>query len=406
MVARINHSKNIRKLLHYNEHKLEEGKAVLISANGYLKAMNDLSFNDKLKAFERNISLNQRTSKNTLHISLNFDPSEKLSDDTLSAIAARYMEGIGFGRQPFLVYRHDDAAHPHIHIVTTNIRHNGSRISLHQLAKRKSEPTRLAIEKEFNLVPATRQSIAASQRIFAVDPKVVNYGKSALRRAVANVLTEVLTRYQFTNLTELNALLSLHNIQADTGTPGSRLQQYGGLYYRVIDEEGKFIGQPLKASILPLSPTLQKLEELFIRNSTRRLPNEVKLKATLQDCIARAHQYNQPLQRLLYKARIRMVTSPSVAGRIPELIFIDQRHRCVCTGSALGPEFTPTNMLPLLRPQPGSDTPSLQLPCTTEEGTAQLQLLLATLLQPGNEPDYLPWQWKQHPKNKKKKRSA
>ena len=40
------------------------------------------------------------------------------------------MQGIGFGNQPYLVYQHHDAGHPHIHMVTANIQADGQRIKM------------------------------------------------------------------------------------------------------------------------------------------------------------------------------------------------------------------------------------------------------------------------------------
>jgi hypothetical protein len=85
---------------------------------------------------------NRRSKTNTLHVSLNFDKSEKLSADVLNSIACSYMEKIGFSEQPYLVYGHTDAAHPHVHIVTTLIQGNGKRIPIHYLGRNQSEAAR------------------------------------------------------------------------------------------------------------------------------------------------------------------------------------------------------------------------------------------------------------------------
>src|SRR4028118_1493788 len=88
----------------------------------------EMNFYDKLNRFQNLIELNKTATTNTLHISLNFDPSEKFKREKITQIASAYMEKIGFGEQPYLVYEHRDAGHPHIHIVTTSIQENGKRI--------------------------------------------------------------------------------------------------------------------------------------------------------------------------------------------------------------------------------------------------------------------------------------
>jgi hypothetical protein len=44
-----------------------------------------------------------------------------LSKEKITEIAVEYMDKIGFGEQPYLVYQHFDSGHTHLHIVTTNI---------------------------------------------------------------------------------------------------------------------------------------------------------------------------------------------------------------------------------------------------------------------------------------------
>ncbi|HWK03303.1 MAG TPA: relaxase/mobilization nuclease domain-containing protein, partial [Puia sp.] len=113
--------KNIAKTLQYNEQKLVQGTAECILAANFLKDISRLTPQDKLHCFQRRMELNERVTTNQ-HITLNFDPLDKLSNEQMQQIAKRYMKEIGFERQPYLVYRHHDAGHPHCHIVTTHVR--------------------------------------------------------------------------------------------------------------------------------------------------------------------------------------------------------------------------------------------------------------------------------------------
>jgi hypothetical protein len=165
MVARINTAKNISKVLNYNEQKCRQNRANILYASNFFKDTLDLIFYDKLNHFKKFISLNEKVTTNTLHVSLNFDPSEKLANDTLIAIANDYMKMIGFGDQPYLVYRHNDAGHPHIHIVSTNIRNDGSRISMHNLGKNQSESARKEIEFKYGLVRAQGKKLTEAAKL-------------------------------------------------------------------------------------------------------------------------------------------------------------------------------------------------------------------------------------------------
>lgn len=64
------------------------------------------------------------------------------------------MEQIGFSQQNFLVYRHEDSGHSHVHIITTNIQRTGERIDIHGIGYRLCEPARKALEEKYGLISA------------------------------------------------------------------------------------------------------------------------------------------------------------------------------------------------------------------------------------------------------------
>ncbi|RZK40735.1 MAG: hypothetical protein EOO90_14010 [Pedobacter sp.] len=154
MVARILTGKSIRGLINYNESKVTLGTAIPILASRFGLDIEELELRHKVARFEHLTKLNSRVKTNAVHIMLNFDPTEILSVEKLQTIAVEYMAGIGFGEQPFLVYKHEDANHPHIHIVTTNVKADSSRIDLHNIGRVLSEQTRKELELKYNLVKA------------------------------------------------------------------------------------------------------------------------------------------------------------------------------------------------------------------------------------------------------------
>lgn len=134
----IHSSSSLRNCLNYNEQKVRTGDARCLEAAYYPMDAGDMNFYQKLARLEKLTELNQRTKVNSVHISLNFDPSETLSEEKLKEIAAVYLEKIGFGGQPYLLYQHLDAGHPHIHLVTTNIKPDGKAINLNNLGRNQS----------------------------------------------------------------------------------------------------------------------------------------------------------------------------------------------------------------------------------------------------------------------------
>ena len=175
MVARILTGKSIRGLLNYNESKVENGSAELILAHRFGLDIETLRLRHKVARFEHLTKLNSRVKTNAIHIMLNFDPSEKLEVNKLQCIAGEYMDGIGLGGQPYLVYQHYDAGHPHIHIVTTNINADGSRLNLHNVGKTLSEKVRKKIEIEFALVKAEEMGVKNVLELHPADMQKASY---------------------------------------------------------------------------------------------------------------------------------------------------------------------------------------------------------------------------------------
>jgi hypothetical protein len=279
MVAVIKTGHSIHRILNYNENKVKEGAAECISASNYPMDAEKLSINHKLNRLLKQAALNKNVTRNSVHVSLNFDPNEKLSNEQLKAIADTYMQKIGFGEQPYLVYQHFDAGHPHIHIVSVKVRADGSRIDTQNIGRNQSEKARKEIEITYELVRA--ENMKKEYELKSAYTQKVQYGKSDSRRAIANVLDAVLNTYKYTSLPELNAILMQYNVMADRGSENSRVYQHQGLLYRILDEKGNSIGVPIKASSFHNKPTLKFLEERFSHNEAARQSHKARLRMSL-----------------------------------------------------------------------------------------------------------------------------
>ncbi|MES1223061.1 MAG: relaxase/mobilization nuclease domain-containing protein, partial [Bacteroidota bacterium] len=329
MVARINTGKSISKALNYNEKKLQQGKAEILISSGFLKEARDLNFYDKIKTFQKLTSLNERATTHSLHISLNFDPSEKLSNEKLIEIAGSYMDKIGFKDQPYLVYRHYDSGHPHIHIVSTNIKRNGKRISMHNMGRNQSETARKEIETEYNLVKAEAKKNTDIIHLAPIQATKILYGKGETRRAISNVLGPVLNQYKFSSLHELNAILILYNITADPGQDGSEIYANKGLTYHVLDEKGNKVGIPQKASSFFMKPTLSKLEKLFRENRSLKETYRKKLTVAIDWQLLKKPTTVEQLVKALEKEHITMILRRGKSDIIFGVTYIDHRSKCV-----------------------------------------------------------------------------
>lgn len=337
MVCKVRSGKNIRGALNYNEQKVKTGVAECIGAANFVGEPQQLRFFDKLARFEQLIEKNARARTNCVHISLNFDVSEKQSQNKLNEIAADYMDKIGFGDQPYLVYQHNDAAHPHLHIVTTNIQEDGKRISIHNLGKNQSEIARKEIEEKYGLVkagPTPKQSLDS-------DFMKAVYGKSETKKTIDNIVGQVVNRYKFSSLNEFNAVLRQYNVMADRGKEGMVMFNKNGLLYSILDGKGNKIGVPIKASSLHCKPTLKNLEEYFQRSSVLKLHEKERLVSIVDSFFRETNRHTRAgFCDYMTSHGINAMFRENNEGKVYGLTFIDNKSGAVFNGSDLGKGYS------------------------------------------------------------------
>jgi len=340
MVAKITIPKSIEAALNYNEKKVQKGNAVCLHAANYLNEAKDMNFYQKLDGFERLNSLNDRATTKTLHVSLNFDPSEKIANEKLLRIAELYMNKIGFGEQPFIVYKHEDAGHPHIHIVSTTIKADGSRINTHNIGRNQSEKARKEIEQQYELIKAERQQQLMKPGIKPVNVEKAIYGKSETKRSISNVVGAVFSQYKFTSLPEFNAALKQYNVVADRGKEEGRIYKNRGLVYRILDGDGNKVGVPIKASSIGCKPILDNLENKFTLNEVAKEPLKQRTKNAIDDCLQTSPGSMKNLVAALNQKNIYAVLRQNTEGRLYGITFVDNQNKVVFNGSDLGKGYS------------------------------------------------------------------
>ncbi|MCC8034622.1 MAG: relaxase/mobilization nuclease domain-containing protein, partial [Rikenellaceae bacterium] len=206
MVSKINHGSNLYGALAYNQQKVDEGKGKVLACNLVLEPA-DGKYNASACAedFERYMPAHKRTKKPVVHISLNPHPDDRLSDGQLADLGGQYLERLGYGGQPYMIFKHEDIDRQHIHLVTTRVRLDGSLVP-DKFEKDRSSRIVAQLEKDFNLTPAKGQKQAESWQLKPVDAAAGN-----LKKPLAGVVKPLVDMYRFQPFAEYRALLSLYN---------------------------------------------------------------------------------------------------------------------------------------------------------------------------------------------------
>ncbi|MCD9855590.1 relaxase/mobilization nuclease domain-containing protein [Epilithonimonas sp. JDS] len=335
MIAKIGRSSNLFGTLSYNNLKIEKEKGKILLTNKIIEtADGKYTVSQLAKSFEPYLLANRNTEKHTLHISLNPDPKDHVSDQQYTEIAQKYMQEMGYGEQPFVVFKHTDIDRSHIHIVSVCVDEDGKKIS-DKFEKVRSMKVCRELEEKFGLISALEKENKLNSPIF----KAVDYNRGDIKSQIASVVRHISSQYQFQSLGEYNALLTLFNITAEKveGELHGHLQK--GLLYFPTDRNGKKTGHPFKASLFGKKAGLDSLERHFESSIKRMksLPVREKLKEKIVLTVQSSND-EKSFTKKLQKEGVDTVIRKNNEGRIYGMTFIDHPSKTVWNGSRLGKE--------------------------------------------------------------------
>lgn len=334
MVARISSGSSPAGAARYNEDKVEKGEAERLAIRnfrGSLVPVEEHSLTTIAAKLEQQADLNDRVSKPTFHVSLSLSIGENPGKDELVAIADRYMQGMGYGRQPYVIYQHKDTEHAHIHILSVRVDDKGKKIS-DQFEKQKSNSLRKEIEKEFGLQVAERASLR--NRPDQLQP--IEYGKGDLKREIGEVVNGILRDFKFSSFSQFNQILSLYNIRAVETPTGDKKP---GLIYSAIDAQKVAVGAAFRASSLPYQPTLDRVNRRAEAGKKIKGDRAPALKRSAKGALESSKNWNEFQQRLS-RAGIEVLPHLGKEGNLFGISFVDVKTKGIYTGSELGKSFT------------------------------------------------------------------
>lgn len=133
MIIKIHQSQSVEEAFLYNEKKVEKGEATFFqSKNTRFQKPFLYSKSERLKEFLKIEKLNSRIRNKCLHISVNPSQADReiLNDENIRKEIQNFMDEMGYGKQPYFVYKHQDLDRVHFHIVSSRIdRHTGKKIN-------------------------------------------------------------------------------------------------------------------------------------------------------------------------------------------------------------------------------------------------------------------------------------
>ena len=331
MIAKISATENLGGALGYNFKKVEKGEAnILLAAELYQSKEGRYTMEDVLADMEALIPKNCRTKKTVFHCSLNPHPDEKLSDERLTQIAKEYMEALGYGNQPYIVFKHNDIAREHIHIVSLRIDGEGKKIN-DKFEKRRSKQITDALERKFGLIPSSKVTDKAMKETPKIDTN-----KGNIKEQVANVVRMVLKHYCFCSLGELNAVLSKYNLATEEVKTEFRGKKYDGLVYVPTDDKGGKISTPINASDIGRGVGYTAVQNRIQKSKLVVKPLVPAIRDKVLQTMRTSPRTEEELRQRLEEQGLRVVIRKNESERIYGITFIDDKEGIALNGSRLG----------------------------------------------------------------------
>ena len=331
MIAKISSTENLGGALGYNFKKVEKGEAnILLAAELYQDREGRYTMEDVLADMEALIPKKCRTKKAVFHCSLNPHPDEKLSDETLMQIAREYMEALGYGNQPYIVFKHNDIAREHIHIVSLRVDSRGQKIN-DKFEKRRSKQITDALERKYNLILSSKVTDKAMKETPKIDTTQRN-----IKEQVANIVRMVLKHYCFCSLGELNAILSAYNLTVEEIRTEFRGKKYDGLVYVLTDGKGNKVSTPINASDIGRGVGYTAVQNRMQKSKQAIKPLISIIRYRVLQAMRTSPQTEKDLRSRLEEQGLRVFIRKNESGRIYGITFIDDKEGIALNGSRLG----------------------------------------------------------------------
>ncbi|WP_431609216.1 conjugal transfer protein MobB [Chryseobacterium sp. 'Rf worker isolate 10'] len=338
MIAKIGRGNSLYGALSYNQLKVDKENGQVLFTHRMLETPNGAyTVSHLLRSFDPYLVANRNTEKPVLHISLNPDPRDNVSDEKFKLMAQEYMQEMGYGQQPFVVFKHTDIDRTHIHIVSVCVDEEGRKIS-DKFEKVRSMKACRNLENQYGLIPVAEKEEKQddSLRFHPVDDK-----KGNIKSQIASVVRYLPRYYQYQTLGEYNALLSLFNITAEKIEGELHGQPKKGLVYLALNASGEKASPPFKASLFGKGAGYEAVDKHFTQCKDHLKKSEAKpLLSEKIDQAMKSTGNEQEFKKVLASSGINAIVRRNDNGRIYGITFVDHHSKTVWNGSRLGKEFS------------------------------------------------------------------
>ncbi len=312
VIVQLKQSASCKSGLKYNMDKMFFGECEILGAENVSEPKNPFRIRYEMRDLELNPWLPARSRKLGVHFAMSPGPNEELSDNTAFNFAKEYMEGMGYGEQPWVIFKHNDIERKHYHIVSTRAKTDNRVVDIamsafksRKLLKELCQKYGLTFGRDPNYVGKKTDTV-----------KYFNYRTGNTVAQITRIHEEAL-KYNFKDFNEYKAIMESFGIKVSD---------------KVLDDNKRhlgFIGLNLKGQTCTNFITdLDKTGEWYNQAQSNSVNLDMEAFETMQEMIRLQFLKSQNLEELreyLKEEHIRMVIRKEKGIRLTDSIYFVDR---------------------------------------------------------------------------------
>lgn len=308
--------------LEYNENKCASGEASLIHTHCIDESE---GIEGTFQKYERR---NIRTENLSFHMSVNPAPGERLTEQQVKDFVGDIMSGLGYGSQPYVIYRHTDIDREHYHVVSVRVNEQGRKIHDFQ-ENRRCLQLLSAIAPKYGL--GVGNGDGERYAAMGIDPRRFNPVGGNIMEQI-RIIAQECCRYHMTSFSQFKFIMQSHGLDVSERTGES-----SQVVIRGLNQDGIPCTAPITESELgrALYADYDRRAMQCVGRNGMKKRERGRICGISASCIGHSTS-ERHFRNMLARFDIDIHLHRTRGGRIYGATFVDHSTKCAFKASELG----------------------------------------------------------------------
>lgn len=308
--------------LEYNENKCASGEASLIHTHCIDESE---GIEGTFQKYERR---NIRTENLSFHMSVNPAPGERLTEQQVKDFVGDIMSGLGYGSQPYVIYRHTDIDREHYHVVSVRVNEQGRKIHDFQ-ENRRCLQLLSAIASKYGL--GVGNGDGERYAAMGIDPRRFNPVGGNIMEQI-RIIAQECCRYHMTSFSQFKFIMQSHGLDVSERTGES-----SQVVIRGLNQDGIPCTAPITESELgrALYADYERRAMQCVGRNGMKKRERGRICGISASCLGHSTS-ERHFRNMLARFDIDIHLHRTREGRIYGATFVDHSTKCAFKASELG----------------------------------------------------------------------